>query len=64
VVAWLAVAAFLGVLIGRVIRQRDEQVPAFDDPADDPAGAAGWPDRPAAVPGESRVRGRGSPPRD
>jgi hypothetical protein len=29
--AWLAVALFLGVLIGRMIRHRDEQVPSADD---------------------------------
>ena len=54
VVAWLAVAAFVGVLIGRVICQRDEQVPTFDDPTDG-AGRHPWP---AAAPGEPRVPGR------
>ena len=35
VAAWMVVAAVVGVLIGRMIRQRDRQVP--DRPAEEPA---------------------------
>jgi hypothetical protein len=35
VAAWMVVAAIVGVLIGRMIRQRDRQIP--DRPAEEPA---------------------------
>jgi hypothetical protein len=60
VTAWLAVAAIVGVLIGRMIRQRDRQVP--DDAAPEvapgrrpgPAGSDGA-ELPPAV-GRGRAR--------
>jgi hypothetical protein len=39
--AWLAVATVVGVLVGRVIRQRDRQVPS--SPAPPPAAESGPP---------------------
>jgi hypothetical protein len=52
-VAWLAVAAIVGVLVGRVIRQRDRQVPPAPDTAPVP-----HPDHPSRASGRGRPRRR------
>jgi hypothetical protein len=55
VAAWLAVATVVGVLVGRVIRQRDRQAPS--SPAPPPATESEA--RSKADDGPRRVHGRG-----
>ena len=54
-VAWLVVAAVVGVLVGRMIRERDRQVPPARDTA--PAGEPEK-DRTQRTPGRSRQQRR------
>ncbi len=54
--AWLAVATVVGVLVGRVVRQRDRQVPREPAPPPAPEAGAGKDDTPRGVPGRGRRR--------
>ncbi len=54
VAAWMVVAAVVGVLIGRMIRRRDRQVP--DRPTAAPASGAADPDRSDVPPAVGRGR--------
>jgi hypothetical protein len=53
--AWLVVAAVVGLLVGRVIRERDRQVPPSPDAAPAPAADEG---RAPRVEGRGRQRRR------
>lgn len=63
IAAWLVVALAMGVLIGRMIRRRDRQVPHRAEPSAPPGVPSHTqdPDGSVDVP---RVAGRGTPPRD
>jgi hypothetical protein len=53
---WLAVAAVVGVLIGRMIRKRDRQVPSAPTPPPPTDSTTGEDDPTRRVPGRGRRR--------